>query len=405
MKNNQDIGTALKSKLEDLHNSPDDFVWDAIEDKLKKKKRRLLFWYFTFGLGLIILTLFIYNTVNKNAITNFKSQDLNTKIVEQEDHLNSLSPTDFETKNVNQQANKTLNTEEQPSNTTQSLHNNLVITKKESTPSFKNSKNSYDFITPSKNQKRSNSEVDQQKNDKNLQPYSKEANNAKSLAIANQPDVKAAQTHNKKGALQKGVEKVPDSLLKTKDDVVSISEKEDSLEENSIKDSLVQRQIKWSINPQLVISNYSAFGTKTKDNTSINYSLLLGAQITHNTFLRVGVRKLDLMQTVNNSANSVSYLEFPLEAKYLFSDKTFNSYATGGLSYFKLDGKSVESSTNLEYDDTMSLNIGLGIEHKLFDRFYINLESNLNYLIKPISSNINYTPYIFSISTGIDYRF
>jgi len=64
MKNNQDIGAAVKHKLEDLHNSPDDFIWDVIEEKLKKKRRRLLFWYFTFGLGLILLGLFILNPFN-----------------------------------------------------------------------------------------------------------------------------------------------------------------------------------------------------------------------------------------------------------------------------------------------------------------------------------------------------
>ena len=70
-----------------------------------------------------------------------------------------------------------------------------------------------------------------------------------------------------------------------------------------------------------------------------------------------------------------------------------------------LKDQSSENPINLEFGDNASLNFGLGIEHKLFDRFYINLESNFNYQIEPITSNIDYTPYIFSISTGIDYRF
>ncbi|WP_028872454.1 hypothetical protein [Psychroserpens burtonensis] len=55
MKHIQNLGSALRSKLEDLQSSPDDFVWNAIEEKLKKKRRRLLFWYFTFGLALLVL--------------------------------------------------------------------------------------------------------------------------------------------------------------------------------------------------------------------------------------------------------------------------------------------------------------------------------------------------------------
>nr|WP_315969317.1 hypothetical protein [Psychroserpens burtonensis] len=99
------------------------------------------------------------------------------------------------------------------------------------------------------------------------------------------------------------------------------------------------------------------------------------------------------------------YLEFPLEVKYFFRNKKLNPYITGGLSYFKYENSHSENSISLEYGDNVSLNFGLRLEHKLIDRLYINIESNFSYQIEPVTTTIDYTPYIFSISTGIDYRF
>jgi hypothetical protein len=78
---------------------------------------------------------------------------------------------------------------------------------------------------------------------------------------------------------------------------------------------LTKKETRWSINPQLIISNYGAFNAKTSDNASTNYGLLLGLRITNNSFLRFGVRKLELMQTVDSISNNIRYLEFPLEVK------------------------------------------------------------------------------------------
>ncbi|WP_415222216.1 hypothetical protein [Psychroserpens sp.] len=78
---------------------------------------------------------------------------------------------------------------------------------------------------------------------------------------------------------------------------------------------------------------------------------------------------------------------------------------TGGLSYFRYENSRSENSISMQYGDNVSLNFGLGLEHKLIDRLYINIESNFNCQIEPVTTTIDYTPYIFSISTGIDYRF
>jgi hypothetical protein len=414
MKNNQDIGAALKSKLEDYQNSPDDFVWDAIENKLKKKKRRLIFWYFTFGLGVLILGLFIFNpfkTFIDDEINDSKFQKQDIEIIEQKGDKNRTSYSNFEAKKTTEASNTTLNTDNQSSQNTDTTRRDSVALHKTESTNTKGSKNVLPNTITSEKQKLNHSLLNKNENNKSSKSTGLYVSDTRdSIINTNKSSQKTTLIKQKISTLDLIKESVSDSILKTEDDVLTISEVEKEKEEliedhEKIKDSITEREIRWSINPQLIQSNYGAFNAKTKDISSTNYGLLLGIRMTNNTFLRFGVRKLDLSQIINNTTRSVSYLEFPLEIKYLFSDQKLNPYISGGLSYFKLGDRSTESPINLEYNDNMSLNFGLGLEYKIFDRLYLNLESNFNYQIKPITSNIDYTPYIFSISTGIDYRF
>lgn len=136
MKNNQDIGPARKRKLEDLHDSPDDFVWDAIEEKLKKKRRRLLFWYFTFGLGVMILGLFIFNplnTLDEDSINDSISIDQTIEVVKHQDHQNTSSSANFKDQKHTSQPVNTLNTKNKLSNDNVSSKANTLVTRKTST--------------------------------------------------------------------------------------------------------------------------------------------------------------------------------------------------------------------------------------------------------------------------------
>ncbi|MEM5564006.1 outer membrane beta-barrel protein [Psychroserpens sp. AS72] len=445
MKTNQDIGSAFKKKLEDLHNSPDDFVWDDIEKKLKKKRRRLLFWYFTFGLGILIVSLFIFNpfnSLNESQHHNLNTQEQPLELVEQETEIKTSANANFkvennEDANIISDTNSTSNSNLEHNNSNQQTHTNSSTKNQSSTTNVSatinsktqdnvskqynsNSKNALQNRVTSEKQQLDNVVVNKNKIDTISQPSmvsiteTKASNSLNGSISNNQTALKSSQsttpTRDKNALAESSIERAKDSLLNIDNEVLAISEDKEKIEEalekdEKVKDSLPERKVRWSINPQLIQSNYGAFKTKTTDNTSTNYGILLGVRMTKNTFLRFGVKKLDLMQTVDDVPNSVSFLEIPLEVKYFFRDKNFNPYLTGGISYFMFESSSSDNPVNLEYGDHFSLNLGLGLEHKLFDRFYINLESNFNYQIKPITSNINYTPYIFSIGTGIDYRF
>lgn len=413
MKNNEDIGSALKSKLEGLKNTPDDFVWSAIEGKLKKKKRRLLILYFSFGLGLLLLSLFIYNTFDKNKINDSNHQKQNIKIVEQENQSNQSKDGFFEDENPNKRSNKSLNTKNKISNDSTRINLNSKVTNKASVPIIQNTKKSTRSKKKSKTQNLSNSVVIKEENNKPSQSEDLDTHEMKNSNSSDENNFKLSQAtsqiENSANIMTNKNKTALDSIPINENGVVANSE-EDNIEETIVEmkkeeDSLPKKEFRWSINPQIIQSNYGAFNTKASDNSSINYGLLLGIEMIDNTTLRFGVRKLELKQTVNEVTNTVDYFEIPLEVKYAFRNKKLNPYITGGLSYFIFKDSNSENSRVLDYSNTVSLNFGLGLEYKLFNRLYIDLESNFNYQIEPITTNIDYTPYIFSITTGIDYRF
>jgi hypothetical protein len=194
----------------------------------------------------------------------------------------------------------------------------------------------------------------------------------------------------------------------SKDSIPSEKIKENKIKKTEkLKDSTkVEDKSRWSFTPHVLMSNYGALNTTTSDIQSFNYGLLASYRMTKSAYIRIGIRRLDLQQTINSeSENRVQYLEFPLEIKYAPFDKKINPYFTGGLSYFVLQDSSPESLNSSYYKATLGFNIGLGVETRLIDNFYLNLETYFNYQLKPFISENETKSYTLSIQTGIEYRF
>ncbi|TXE18849.1 hypothetical protein ES692_05195 [Psychroserpens burtonensis] len=177
-----------------------------------------------------------------------------------------------------------------------------MTTKKSSSIKTTNAKNSLTSIVSSEKQERDNSNLNQKKRDQGITANDLFNTDTKNSNIADNHNSKSAQTTIKKEERSRlsnrNKEKVSDAPTKIEDVVLDISEEKikDALKESKkSKDSLTKKETRWSINPQLIVSNYGAFNAKTSDNASTNYGLLLGLRITNNSFLRFGVRKLDLM--------------------------------------------------------------------------------------------------------------
>jgi hypothetical protein len=415
MKTDKDIGSEVKQKLEGYKNSPDPIVWSAIESKLKKKRRKVLFWYFTSGLSTAVIFLIAFYTFDAGNVQDFKPSPQNTTTIESstshEDlrhlkikdssiHYNYSAVDDILTPSENRTTQNGTKTKGQ-------LIGSNPIPKKNGKTSKMTASSERDTHLQ-KNQNSTNNINQNSTNHINqkVNPYNttlkdgvleSDSSTIKKSLFSNT----SADTLKNDEALKTNLQEAIDSTL------IDKTKKIEPLEnEETIKDSLANRQIRWTINPQLIISKYGAFKAQTSNDITTNYGLLLGIRMSEKAFLRFGLRKLNLMNDIDGTKNTVDYLEFPLELKYLIGDKKLNPFITAGFSYFKLEDSTSENENGLEYlDTTASLNFGIGLEHKLLDKFYLNVESNFNYQIKPITTNVDYHPYILSISTGVEYRF
>jgi hypothetical protein len=276
----------------------------------------------------LVLTYFVYHTFNSNAINGLKHQEQNIEVITQEEALNTVTDANFSDrysiKNNDSSPldDKITPTKKDLSNDPFSSIEDSLTAKKSSSIKTTNAKSSFTSIVSSEKQKRDNSNLNQKKRNQGITSNDVFNTDTKNLNIADNHNSKSAQkttTKEERSRLSnRNKEKVSDTLTKIEDVVLDISEEKikDALEEvKKSKNSLTKKETRWSINPQLIISNYGAFNAKTSDNASTNYGLLLGLRITNNSFLRFGVRKLELMQTVDSISNNIRYLEFPLEVK------------------------------------------------------------------------------------------
>jgi len=127
--------------------------------------------------------------------------------------------------------------------------------------------------------------------------------------------------------------------------------------------------------------------------------------MTESTYIRIGVRKLELQQTIDDNTNELQYLEFPFEVKHAPFLKKVNPYFTGGLSYFVLQDSKIVNQNNSYNEAAFGINLGLGVETKVAKKLYFNIETNFNYQINPLENTNDIKPYILSLLTGLEYRF
>ncbi|MBC2844506.1 porin family protein [Winogradskyella flava] len=392
MKINRDIGSEITNKLENYKSSPDSIVWNNIEKKLKKRKRRLLFWYFFSAIALVAITLFTFSLVESSHENPIKSND--TNITTSKSSSVKKIPNQIKTTGSNKD-----------SNDKNSYDNKLQVS--ENTKSQLNSKNNKILLNSSFTSRNEVVTVKKEVNNKNENSIPKTNQNTELKNVSQGPNsLKDSSTSQKQTDVFQKNNKL--KTQKDRDSLTEIQKKNSSIKEENkiVEDTVIQRKIRWSINPQFIVSKYGAFNAKTENDITLNYGAILGYKISEKTFLRFGARKLSLRNTIDDNENSVEYLEIPLELKYSMSSKRLSPFVTIGPSFFRLQNDKPENSNDIKYlKSSLSLNLGVGLELELIDRLYLNLGSNFSYLTKSLSKDVNYTPYIFSINTGIDYRF
>lgn len=397
----KNIGQELKEAFDNLKMSPDDTVWNKIEQELqRRKRRRFLLWLLPI---LLVIGGFIFYTINelkqepqkttnsqnkikyknskqkhtnKVASTNGAHIQSMTKIPEYQNEIDNKSKHAFSKTNINFEKSSQKTSVIYPTATNKNrkeakpiIRDNIRIIKNLSESSNSNSKNKYN----------SNEYV---KNGNNRHTKEENIDHLEKEALENEEKKNDLINHNKN----------EDNFTQQKEKVKS-------------QDSVEIQKNKWSITAQIIVSNYLAFNESTNDALTLNYGILGSYRINTKTFIRTGVRRLQLQHTTNNIRTKVKYLEFPLNIKYAPYETKFRPYVLGGISYFLLQDSNVTNTINRDYKTTFSLNGGLGIETKLLKKLYFNIETNLNYQIRPFDGQDPTNPFILSIQSGIEYRF
>ncbi|MDG5490119.1 PorT family protein [Psychroserpens sp. SPM9] len=414
METKKDFGAAVKQKLESYKDRPDDLVWTHIEAQLKKKKKRrgFIIWFFGAGLGILLVTLLLINPFKnsiENSLENTDTTPVNptteqqrTTKIKLETETETETQTITETETVTETETETVTETETEAETETKA--NFVNTN--TIKNFENQSANTHHLYQTENSNTSNIKKQQlQEPPSNSEALETTKEPSDNVSAADKTQMKRERAIAKRDSLIALKNKMRDSIREQRESNRLTSE--ELLKEKAKDSSEQDDQSRWSITPQAIVSYYGALNAKTSDNISINYGVLASYRMTSDTYLRLGVRKLYLNQTLSedNSERTVEYLEFPLEVKYAPFNSQFNPYFTGGLSYFKLREGSNSDTNSFEYKATMGLNLGLGIETKVFKNFFFNLESNFNYQLKPFTQKNSIDPFIFSLSTGLEYRF
>ena len=113
---------------------------------------------------------------------------------------------------------------------------------------------------------------------------------------------------------------------------------------------------------------------------------------------------------------NVGYIEIPLEAIYVLSDKRLGVELIGGVSTLVLNNNEVflESNglrtnlgtSNALNDVSFTTNLGLGLNYKVTEKVKINLEPSFKYQLNAYSNSVGeFKPYYVGLYTGVNYRF
>ncbi|WP_299217323.1 hypothetical protein [uncultured Dokdonia sp.] len=113
---------------------------------------------------------------------------------------------------------------------------------------------------------------------------------------------------------------------------------------------------------------------------------------------------------------NVGYIEIPLEAIYVLSDKRLGVELIGGVSTLVLNNNEIflESNglrtnlgtSNALNDVSFTTNIGLGLNYKVTEKVKVNIEPSLKYQLNAYNNSVGeFKPYYVGLYTGVNYRF
>jgi Outer membrane protein beta-barrel domain len=249
-------------------------------------------------------------------------------------------------------------------------------------------------------------------------------------------------------------------------------------EKNNVNETIVAENVnKWSVSPNVApvyfnsLGNGSPIDPQFKDNSksgnvNMSYGVSIAYQVNERLSIRSGVNQVNYGYNTNDiaflpaleanaignisygedtpnvvisdkntpnpsssgelKANRVSayegtmvqefrYLEVPMEVKYRLLDKKIGINIIGGLSSLFLTDNTISLETNALTaqigkanninEVNFSSNIGLGVDYKLSDKILLNVEPMFKYQLNTFTNDTSFKPYSLGVYTGFSFRF
>lgn len=437
----------FQEQLKNLEATPNKRVWNNIESKLKKKKRRLVpVWWFTSGIAAMLLLgilLFpfsddkeIFNKTDSDIIiTESPKKEINEKtiykskidaIIQQEKSEEKILISDKQTNTIPRNKQKV-----NPKNT--DINKKSVSTKNEVKKAFL-----ADNVI--------NQNID--------------SINKKEVVINDNTTFFADK--------KKKLTTIDKKEVKNKVDLNKFVEKKDSLfSPKSLKN-------KWSIAPVFAVLNSNSFSNtspidkslsnSTKGQSSYSYGLQIGYKINKKWSVQSGIHLQEMnfsnnqvtaVASISKSSSSVAfnsgdsfsfneiatqssdlatssvvsraslsgdlnqqygYIEIPIEVKYNFlSSKKFNTEIVAGFSSLflnknkiNLESQFLSKSGKANNLNTINFsgNLGFDFNYSLNKKWSLNLNPMLKAQLHTFSENSNgFAPFNLGIYSGIEYKF
>lgn len=388
-----DIGHSIKEKMSGYKASPDQKVWTAIEDQLKKDRKRGLLIWFLCGISVILLLVFGGFYISTHHLQKETIQVSDQQNVECEEETWSDNESNGE------QSNAPSTSEVDSMSKKQIGQNDDIASGEDLYPNTK---------TKSK-------DVQSKILEYNARPAALNEDSDQAfnrLVTSNTREYKTGLINHQKEQSDR-VEN--DTVALVKEEKQKPASKEKVADEE--KDTL---QIEKESAPKIALSghvSYDYFGSfnhSTSDNTSFNYGFKLHYRLDGDYAIRVGLNYMNL-QFQNEQSNqlfseNLEYLELPIDFNYRLLDKKFDINLSFGLSYWlllesetRINGFEVNAETSRK--NTYSLNFGIPVETQLTDRMLFFVEPSFRYWPISFENRLETQPFILSITTGIVYKF
>ncbi|WP_440120315.1 outer membrane beta-barrel protein [Tenacibaculum sp. Ill] len=457
----KNIDRLFQEKFKDLEVTPNERVWNAIEEKLQKKKKNRVFpiWWFSGGVAaVLVLGLLFYPYVKDEE----NIEDIDAIIVE--------TPKFAPEKKSSKKEELKDNLLKEP--TKENIEKTLIVkkeTKKKNVLKEKLHEN--EVLTANHVVKVSKKEL-----------HGKDSNNTSSRVVEgalldNNDVVKQVQLTGKLENSLPVFKKKENTFLKKENDTINqvLKPKKDFLavvngEEEENEEEKINKL--WTVSPTVAVLNSNSFSksspidaslsNSTKGNTSYSYGVQVAYQLNKKWTLQSGIHLQEMGFSNNNvavnpvkssssnvafssgesyalndtsqtgfSTSSVSissgsldgelnqsygYIEVPVEVKYsVLEGKKLKTQVVVGFSSLFLNKNDVNLKTtafstsgeaNNLNDINFSGNLGIDLNYKFSKKWSLNINPMLKTQLNTFKNDSNgFQPYFIGVYTGLSYQF